>query len=351
MVVIGIDTHKRNHTAVAVDEVGRKLGECTVGATSADHLELLGWAGRFGDERIWAIEDCRQMSRRLEHDLLTAAQRVVRVPAKLMAHARDAARTRGKSDPIDALAVARAALREPDLPAAVLDGPECEVGLLVDHRDQLVAERTRVINRLRWHLHELNPGIDPPARSLVRIRHLNTVAAHLAGDDHLVARLARDLVARCRELTEQILELERELTKLVADLAPGLLRIYGCSTLTAAKILDETAGIRRFHSKAAYAMHNGTAPLPVWSGNRERHRLNRRGNRQLNTALHRIAITQSRHDVESRAYLQKRMDNGDTRREAIRALRRRLSDVVYRTLLDDSARDHDQPPTTTNALT
>lgn len=340
MVVIGIDTHKRSHTAVAVDEVGRKLGERTTGTTSPDHLELLTWAGRFGDEHVWAIEDCRQMSRRLEHDLLAAGQRVLRVPPKLMAHARDAARTRGKSDPIDALAVARAALREPDLPTAVLDGPEREVGLLVDHRDHLVAERTRTINRLRWHLHELDPSIDPPARSLIRIRQLNIVAARISGLDHLVARLARDLVARCRELTEQILELERELAKLVADLAPGLLGIYGCSTLTAAKILAETAGIHRFRSKAAYAMHNGTAPLPVWSGNRERYRLNRRGNRQLNAALHRIAITQSRHDPQSRAYLKKRMDNGDTKREAIRALRRRLSDVVYRTLRADQDNAH-----------
>jgi transposase len=340
MVVIGIDTHKRSHTAVAVNEVGRKLGERTTGTTSPDHLELLAWADRFGDDRIWAIEDCRQMSRRLEHDLLTAGQRVVRVPPKLMAHARDAARTRGKSDPIDALAVARAALREPGLPTAALDGPEREIGLLVDHRDHLVAERTRTINRLRWHLHELDPSIDPPARSLIRIRQLNIVAARISGFDHLVARLARDLVARCRELTEQILELERELAKLVADLAPGLLGIYGCSTLTAAKILAETAGIHRFRSKAAYAMHNGTAPLPVWSGNRERYRLNRRGNRQLNAALHRIAITQSRHDPESRAYLQKRIDGGDTKREAIRALRRRLSDVVYRTLRNDHKNAH-----------
>jgi transposase len=235
MVVIGIDTHKRSQTAVAADEVGRKLGERTTGTNSPDHLDLMAWADRFGDERVWAIEDCRQMSRSLEHDLLTAGERVLRVPPKVMAHARDAARTRGKSDPIDALAVARVALREPDLPVAVLDGPEREVGLLVDHRDHLVAERTRVINRLRWHLHELDPDIDPPARSLIRIRQLKTVAAKLANNEHLVARLARDLVTRCRELTEQILELERELTKLVADLAPGLLGIYGCSTLTAAK--------------------------------------------------------------------------------------------------------------------
>lgn len=149
MVVLGIDAHKRNHTAVAVDEVGRKLGERTTGTTSEDHLALLRWAEQFGADRTWAIEDCRHLSRRLERDLLGAGERIVRVPPKMMAHARDGARTHGKSDPIDALAVARAALREPALPTARLDGPAREVRLLADHRDALVTERTRAINRLR----------------------------------------------------------------------------------------------------------------------------------------------------------------------------------------------------------
>jgi transposase len=133
MIIFGIDAHKRTHTVVAVDERGRKLGERTVGTTTADHLELLVWASRFGAQRRWAVEDCRHLSRRLERDLLGAGQQVVRVPPKLMAHARSAARTYGKSDPIDALAVARAALREPELPTARLDGPARELQLLVDH--------------------------------------------------------------------------------------------------------------------------------------------------------------------------------------------------------------------------
>nr|WP_234382114.1 transposase [Streptomyces dysideae] len=115
---------------------------------------------------MWAVEDCRHLSRRLERDLLAAGERIVRVPPKLMANCRSAARTYGKSDPIDALAVARAALREPDLPTACLDGVAREIRLLVDHRDDLVAERTRIINKLRWHLHEIDPGLDPPARCL-----------------------------------------------------------------------------------------------------------------------------------------------------------------------------------------
>lgn len=159
MITLGIDAHKRTHTVVAVDEHGRQLGTKTTNATTtADHLAMVQWAGHFGEERTWAVEDCRHLSRRLERDMLAAGERIVRVPPKLMAGARDAARTYGRSDPIDALAVARAALREPDLPAAHRDDDAREVRLLVDHREDLVAERTRHINRLRWHLHEIDPA-------------------------------------------------------------------------------------------------------------------------------------------------------------------------------------------------
>ena len=157
MLVLGIDAHKRTHTIVAVDDRARKLAQRTINATTADHLALIIWADELGSERVWAVEDCRHLSRRLERDLLTAGERVVRVPTKMMARNRKQSRQYGKSDPIDALAVARAALQEPDLPAAHLDGPAREIRLLVDHREDLVAERTRVINRLRWHLHEIDP--------------------------------------------------------------------------------------------------------------------------------------------------------------------------------------------------
>jgi transposase len=336
MVVLGIDAHKRSHTAVAVDERGRKLGERTTGTTSENHLALLSWAERFGGERLWAVEDCRHLSRRLERDLLGAGERIVRVPPKLMAHARDAARSYGKSDPIDALAVARAALREPDLPMAHLDGPAREIRLLVDHRDNLVAERTRAINRLRWHLHELDPSWAPPARCLWRPKHLGAILERLAGVDGTVARLAHGLVERCRQLSVEITELAKELTVLVRRQAPALLELCGCATLTAAKIVGETAGVRRFRSRHAFARHNGTAPLPVWSGNRERHRLSRSGNRQLNAALHRIAITQAHYHPEARAFLERRRVTGDTKAESIRVLKRRLSDIVYRALLADA---------------
>jgi transposase len=336
MITLGIDAHKRTHTVVAVDEVGRQLGaKTTTAATSEDHLALLGWAERFGSERMWAVEDCRHLSRRLETDLLGAGERIVRVPTKLMAHARDAARTYGKSDPIDALAVARAALRQPDLPAAQLEGASRELRLLVDHRDDLVAERTRMINRLRWHLHELDPTWDPPPRSLTRYRSLDALAARLAGLSTTVARIATELVAEIRRLSVRARALQGEIAGQVAQLAPHLLALAGVGVLTAAKIVAETADVRRFRNKDAFARHNGTAPLPVWSGNRERYRLSRTGNRQLNAAIHRIAITQARCHEPAVTYLKHRIELGNTTTEARRALKRRLSDVIYRTLLLD----------------
>lgn len=337
MVIVGIDAHKRTHTAVAIDEAGRKLGEKTTQATTTEaNLELIRWADGFGPERRFAVEDCRHLSRRLEADLLAAGEEIVRVPPKMMAHARDAARTYGKSDPIDALAVARAALREPGLPIAHLDGPSRDVRLLVDHREDLVRERTSQVNRLRWHLHELDPAWDPAPRTLVRFKHLDAVAARLEGLEGTVAWIARELVATIRALTVAANELERRIVEMVSRLAPALLEMAGVGALTAAKIVGEVADVRRFRSKDAFARHNGTAPLPVWSGNRVRHRLSRTGNRQLNAALHRIAVTQMRIHDDAKAYLERRIGMGNTKTEAIRSLKRKLSDVVYRTLLVDA---------------
>lgn len=342
MVTIGADSHKRTHTLVAVDVSGGRLAEKTVAATSPGHLEVLRWAAQW-PERSWALEDCRHLSRRLEGDLLRAGERVVRVPPKLMAGARRSAREPGKSDPIDALAVARAALREPDLPSAQLDGPERELRLLVDHREDLVGERTRAINRLRWHLHEISPGTEPAPRSLDRLHVLAALEQRLATEPGTVARLAPELVAQIRALTATITGLEREIGALAARLAPSLLALPGCGGLSAAKIVGETAGAGRFRSRAAFARHNGTAPLPVWSGNVVRHRLSRGGNRQLNAALHRIAITQLQRPGPGHTYLDHRRAAGDTKREAIRALRRRISDEVYRRLRVDELARQRQP--------
>ncbi len=333
MVILGADLHKRTHTIVAVDEAGRRLAETTIPATAEGHLALRRWAARFG-ERRWALEDCRHLSRRLEVDLLSAGEAVVRVPPKLMAGVHRSVREPGKSDPIDALAVARAALADPDLPVATLDGPERELRLLVDHRDDLVAERTRDVARLRWHLLDL--GIEEPAaRSLDRLRVQDALAELLAVAPGTTGRIARTLLTRIAAASTAIRALDAEVGELAAALAPSLLALPGCGPLTAAKIVGECAGISRFRSKEAFARHTGTAPVPVWSGNVSRHRLSRGGNRQLNLALHRIAITQMRIDERGRAYIDRRRAAGDTKTEAIRALRRRISDEVYRRMRHD----------------
>lgn len=334
MVTLGVDAHKRTHTIVAVDDNGRRLASITVKATDAGHLKGLRWAAELNDVRTWAVEDCRHLTRRLMADLLRAGERVVCVPPKLMAGARRGARERGKSDPIDAQAVARAALRETDLPIAHLDADERELRLLVDHREDLVCERTRIQNRLRWHLHELMPDWEVPKGALDRKVWLDRVERRLQSCQGVVADISVHLVGRCRELTREASRLEAEIAKRTMVVAPSLLSLRGCGALTAAKIVGETAGVQRFRSRAAYAMHTGTAPIPVWSG-AEQFRLNRGGNRQLNCALHRIAITQMRAPSLGRDYLDKRLANGDTKKGALRALRRRLSDEVHRRLTDD----------------
>jgi transposase len=333
-VVIGVDAHKRTHTLVAADELGRELASKTLAATADGHLAAIAWAARW-PRRRWAIEDCRHLTRTLEADLLRAGEHVVRVPTQMMAGVRRSARQRGKSDAIDALAVARAAWREPDLPVARLDGPSRQVRLLVDHRDDLVAERTRVQSRIRWHLHEIAPELEIPARGLKLQHVVERVAARLADLDGLIATICREQLDRVRELNRRINELERQITPLIRALAPTLLTVPGCGALTAAKLVGETAGANRFRSKSAYARWNGTAPQPASSGNTTRFRVNRGGNRQVNAALHRIALTQARAWPQGRDYIAKRIAHGNNKTEALRLLRRRLSDVVYRTLLID----------------
>lgn len=334
MVTIGIDAHKLSHTLVAIDEHGAQLAELTVKANAEGHDEAMEWA-REWPEHEWAVEDCRHVTRNLERDLLRGDAKVLRVPPALTATHRRSDRRPGKSDPIDALAVARAAQREPGLDIARLDGPDREIRLLVDHRDDLVAERTRQQNRLRWHLHELDPSFE--VKSLSAPGNLAQVTSWLDSQDGVLARIAREQVEHIAALTARVDALQQELALLVAGLAPRLLELEGCGVLTAAKIIGEVGGVSRYRSRAAFAQLTGTAPIPVWSGNTDHHRLNRGGNRQLNSALHRIAVTQIRRRGLGYDYRERLLALGKTKRDAMRILRRRLSDEVYRRLVQDEA--------------
>jgi transposase len=338
VVVVGTDVHKRSHTFVAVDEAGRKLAELTVEAVGKGHDKAVRWAqGRFGGEVVWGIEDCRHLSARLEADLLAAGQQVVRVPPKMMALQRRVARTRGKSDPIDALAVAHAVLRTPDLPVASHDEASREVKLLVDHRESLVRQRTAVVNRLRWHLHRIDPTIDPAPKALNQQTTRARLAERLQDVPGIDARLARELLGDVAALSERANALGKEIAALVRAQAPALLEIPGCGELTAAKLYGETAGVARFADEAKFAMHAGVAPIPAWSGStRGRVRLNKAGNRQLNAALHRIAVTQLQRPGLGRAYYDKRLAAGDSSTEALRCLKRRLARIVFNTLKNNT---------------
>jgi len=331
MIVIGLDVHKHSVTAVAVDEAGRPLGETQIPVGSD---ELLAWAAVFDSQRLWAVEDCRQLTSWLERQLLAVCEELVRVPPKLTVPERRAGRTRGKSDPIDALAIARAALREPDLSRPRPDERVYrELKLLVDHRDDLVDLRRRTQQRLRWHLFALDPTLSVPLRMLSRSSHLERVSRWLARQDQeLQVQLARELTARCRVLNREIAALDQQLEQRTTQVAPALLELPGCAAVTAAKLLAEIGPISRFRSDAQLARHAGVAPLEASSGRSQRHRLDRGGNRQLNAALYRIAITQSRYHPAARAYLERKTAEGKSRREALRCLKRLLARAVFNTM-------------------
>jgi len=329
MIVIGTDTHKASHTAAALDEgTGRVVADRTVSAKRRSFDDLLLWGRGLEADRVSAIEDCRHVSGALERFLIARGERIVRVAPKLTAGARDSARERGKSDSIDAVAIARAAIREglDTLPVAVLAGPELDIRLLVDHRERLVATRTRLINDLRWNLHDLWPELEIPPRGLIAVHWPQRVAGRLARAEQTTrVRIARDELRRIRELTKTIDELERELALLVAQVAPRLLAERGCGVLIAAKLVGEIAGINRFATDAKLARIAGSAPIPASSGNANRHRLDRGGNRQINCALHRLAITKGLHDPDTAAYLARKQAEGKSRREALRCLKRYLA--------------------------
>lgn len=338
MIVIGADTHKSSYALAAVDaDVGVVVGELEVRADEDGHRRALRWARGLAAERVWALEDCRGVSGRLERALVSGGERALRVPPKLMGVSRRGEREPGKSDQIDARAIARAVLREgiERFPTAFLDERALEIRLLCDHREDLVAERTRIINRLRWHLLDVLPELEAsiPARHVDRPRTLERIARRLRTLERSArVRVAAELVRRVRELTRRVDELEREMAALVKIHRPVLLAETGCGPVTAAILIGHTAGAQRFPTDGHFARLAGVAPIPVSSGRRHRHRLHRGGDRQLNRALHIIAITRARLDPETRAYLDRKHAEGKSTAEALRCLKRHLARRFHRLL-------------------
>src|SRR4051795_4218285 len=293
------------------------------------------WARELDGERVWALEDCRHVSGSLERFLIERGERVLRIPTHLTATARKSARQRGKSDPIDALNVARAAVQQglQSFPTAHLDGPELDLRLLVDHRERLVRHRVELNNTLLWHLHDLWPEIELPGGALFSKKWSTRISRRLAGVEQTMrVRIARDELRRLRELTGAINQLEREITVLVGQIAPQLLAEPGFGPLIAAKLVGEIAGAQRFATAAKLARAAGVAPIPASSGNTQRQRLDRGGNRQINAALHRVIVTRARCHPETRDYIARRRSEGKSTREAIRCLKRYLARHVWRLL-------------------
>jgi len=339
MIVIGADTHKSTHALAAVDAgTGQLLSERQILASDGGHIDALRWARGLGDELVWAIEDCRQVSHRLERALVAAGERVLRVAPKMMGASRRGERERGKSDQIDARAIARAVLREgvERFPTAFLDERAAEIRLLSDHRDALVVERTRLMNRLRWNLVILDPVLEAklPSRKLDYPEQLRRVTRRLNAMPRTArVRIALTQARQIAALTREAEALKRELRDLVKLHSPQLLAETGCGPLTAAILIGQTAGAERFATDAQFARIAGVAPIPVSSGRRDRYRLDRGGNRQLNRALHIIAVTRGQRDPASRAYLQRKEAEGKSRMEALRCLKRQLARHFHRLLL------------------
>jgi transposase len=336
MVVLGADTHKRSHTIAAVAAAtGELLGERTVPVGRRGFDAVLVWARSLDGERVWALEDCRHVSGSLERFLIARGERVLRISTHLTATARRSARQRGKSDAIDALNVARAALQEglQFFPTAHLDGPELDLRLLVDHRERLVRYRVELNSTLLWHLHDLWPELRLPGGALFSKTWSTRISRRLArAEQTMRVRIARDGLRRLRELTLAVNRLEREITELVGQIAPQLLTEPGFGPLIAAKLVGEIAGAKRFATPAKLARAAGVAPIPASFGNTRRQRLDQGGNRQINAALHRVIVTRARCHAPTRDYIAKRCSEGKSTREAIRCLKRYLVRRVWHLL-------------------
>lgn len=334
MSAIGIDTHKATLAACAVDERGAALAEAEFDNDPAGHRALAAWIGAVAPAARIGVEGSASYGAAAARCLLALGLAVAEVPPHLSRRERIHTRRAGKSDPGDALAIARVTLREASLPPVRTDDASHQLQLLVEAREDLVAEAIRTRNRLHADLLVLLPGYQHTAARLVGRRALALVRRRLARRSELQARLARQRLARLVRLMADVAALEAELRTRVAG--HRLLELPGVGPLVAAKLLGEVGDARRFASADAFAAFAGVAPIPASSGQVQRMRLNRGGNRQLNRALFTIALVQSQHHPQAMAFMARKRAEGKSWREALRCLKRHIARRVYR-LLDAPA--------------
>jgi transposase len=334
-VAFGIDAHKKSLFGAAVDALGRVVRVLEVDNSPAGHCKLLRWMESMGAPRTIGIEGTGHYGRALALALIAAGETVFEVPAHLTGEGRKRRPSAGKSDRDDAIAIARAVLRGDGLAAVRTTPLADDLKVLVDRRDHLKDACGRARNEIHGHLVVLRPGYHHRVPKLTARCHLAAVLKMLRGDHGVRAKVVRDLVAEMRRLMDQMAELERLIAAKVKEADTGLTDHVGVGILTAAKTIAEVGDVSAIRSKAAFAMLAGTAPLPASSGTIVRHRLNRGGNRQLNHAIHMIAVTRARCDARSREFLARRKAMGNTPKEAIRSLKRHISNELYQTLRSD----------------
>ena len=335
--LIAVDPHKASITLAVFDTSKRvPIAEARFATTTEGYRSLKQFVKQW-PKRWWAVEGCNGSGRSLAQRLVADDERVVDVPAKLAARVRVFSTGHGrKTDRDDALSIGHAALNAPGLNEVRCDDAVVALKLLCDRRNDLVAARTQIVCRLHVFLVELIPGGAP--RALTAKKAAEMLAKVRPRDEVGMVRrqLAMDHLAELRLVDRRLEESERRITAAVASTGSTLLGLYGIGPVLAGRILGEVGHVGRFATKDHFASYSGTAPIDVSSGEQQRHRLSRAGNRQLNHALHMMAVTQIRNrNTAGRAYYERKVAAGKTKKEALRCLKRRLSDVVYRQLVLD----------------
>ncbi|MEU1432246.1 IS110 family transposase [Nocardia sp. NPDC005746] len=335
-VIIGMDPHKRSATIEAIDPTGRVLVTGRYSTDNADYSKMLTAAEQFND-RVWAIEGCNGIGRHLAHRLVHDGETVIDVPAKLSAQVRVFATGNGrKTDPVDAHSVALAALHAPDLRRVTTDPELVALGMLADRRDELGRARTETLCRLHRLLLELIPG---GTKGFLSARQARELIAPITPSDAAVRirlRLVVELIEDLETINRKTRSAGKELRQLVTERGSTLMDLHGIGPSSAARLLADVGDIRRFRDRDRFASWNGTAPLDASSGEQQRHRLWRAGNRKINRVLDIMAIVQLRtRTTPGRVYYDSRRAGGKASMEAIRALKRRLSNVIYVRMLTD----------------
>lgn len=338
-VIIGVDPHKATHTAVAVDRDEVELARAKVRATRNQVPQLLSWAEPLG-ERTWAIESASGLGYLLSQQLVAAGETVLDVPATLASRVRVlSSRRSDKNDPNDALSVAVAALRTPELRNVVRADHAEMLRLLAKRNIDIGRQRTRVVCRLHNLIAELVPGGIRKELCASQAARLLDQVVPATPAEHARLAMARELLGDVEALDAQLKASHRRIRNEVAASNTSVTDIYGIGPVLACYLIGYTGDISRFANRDAYAAYNGTAPVERSSGGRVVHRVSQRGNRKLNHALHLAAICQIRNaGTEGRVYFERKVDEGKTKKDAIRSLKRHVSNAVYRKLLDDHRR-------------